>query len=71
MPASIVTCYIRRGSEKFLRDSGNYVNNHGVVLTDLMSRIRVSCLVQMTGGIVTAANELGARVRWESDAGQV
>ena len=51
-----------RGSVKFLRDSGNYANNDGDVLTVLTRRKHVLCPVYMAGRIVTAAHELGARV---------
>ena len=60
-----------RGSVKFLRDSGNYANKYGDVLTDVMRRKQVLCPVYITGRIVTAAKELGARVGLETHVGGV
>ena len=60
-----------RGSVKFLRDSGNYANNYGDVLTVVMRRKQVLCPVYMAGRIVTAANKWGAGVGLETHVGGV
>ena len=62
---------VRGEGEIFLRDSGHYVNNDGVILVAMAMRKHVQWPLWVPWEVVKAANGWGAWVRLDAELGEV